>query len=286
VFRNLKQATDDAITLFSNKNAKDIIIMQPYEDYVKKFSLAFVELLKIAPTVNSVSELQDENDELEYIKAFRELMRLKNVLTTFADFSFDDLSMNEQIFEDYKSKYLDLYDKVKTDHQKEKVSILDDVDFELELIHRDEINVAYILVLLANLKDGKDKEKRQKEIIDLIAGEAHLRSKRELIEKFIKENLPNIEDADTIPDEFERYWNAEQIAAFKRLCAEERLTEDKVEKVIADYLFSEREPLRDEVLDLIEGAKPTVLERKTTGNRIIAKIKEFVDTFVDGIAGN
>jgi type I restriction enzyme R subunit len=194
--------------------------------------------------------------------------------------------MNEQIFEDYKSKYLDLYDKVKTDHQKEKVSILDDVDFELELIHRDEINVAYILVLLANLKDGKDKEKRQKEIIDLIAGEAHLRSKRELIEKFIKENLPNIEDADTIPDEFERYWNAEQIAAFKRLCAEERLTEDKVEKVIADYLFSEREPLRDEVLDLIEGAKPTVLERKTTGNRIIAKIKEFVDTFVDGIAGN
>jgi len=286
VFRNLKQATDDAITLFSNKDAKDIIIMQPYEDYVKKFSKAFVELLKIAPTVSSVADLQDENEELEYIKAFRELMRLKNVLTTFADFSFNDLSMNEQLFEDYKSKYLDLYDKVKTDHQKEKVSILDDVDFELELIHRDEINVAYILILLANLKEGKDKEKKQKEIIDLIAGEAHLRSKRELIEKFIKENLPAIEDADTIPDEFEKYWNEEQLAAFQKLCAEENLSDAKVEKVIADYLFCEREPLRDEVLEMIEGAKPSVLERKNTGNRIIAKIKDFVDTFINGIGGN
>lgn len=283
VFRNLKKVTDDAIALFSNKDAKDIIIMQPYEEYVKKFSQAFIELLKIAPTVNSVSELKDENDELEYIKAFRELMRLKNILTTFADFSFDHLSMNEQLFEDYKSKYLDLYDKVKSDHQKEKVSILDDVDFELELIHRDEINVAYILVLLANLKDSKDKEKKQKEIIDLIAGEAHLRSKRELIEKFIKDNLPDIEDADNIPDEFERFWNEEQIEAFRKLCEEENLTDHKVEKVIADYLFTEREPLRDEVLDLINGEKPSVLKRKTTGDRIIAKIKNFVETFINGM---
>jgi len=286
VFRNLKQATDDAITLFSNKDAKDIIIMQPYEDYVKKFSQAFIELLKIAPTVNSVSDLKDENEELEYIKAFRELMRLKNVLTTFADFSFNDLSMNEQLFEDYKSKYLDLYDKVKTGHQKEKVSILDDVDFELELIHRDEINVAYILILLANLKDSKDKEKKQKEIIDLIAGETHLRSKRELIERFIKENLPQIEDTDNIPDEFERFWNEEQLAAFKKLCSEENLSDEKVEKVISDYLYSEREPLRDEVLGLINGDKPTVLERKKTGDRILAKIKGFVDTFINGITGN
>lgn len=283
VFRNLKKLTDDAVALFSS-GGKEIIFKPPYEECVKKFSQAFIQLLNIAPTVNSVSDLKDENEELEFIKAFRELIRIKNELTTFADFTFNDLSMNEQLFEDYKSKYLDLYDKVKTDHQKEKVSVLNDVDFELELIHRDEINVAYILILLANLKDSNvDKEKRQKEIIDLIAGEAHLRSKRELIEKFIKENLPDIVDADDIPDEFERYWNEEQISAFRKLCTEENLTEEKVEKVIADYLFSEREPLRDEVLDLIEGKKPTVLKRKTTGERIIAKIKNFVETFINGI---
>jgi len=282
VFRNLKKLTDDAVALFSN-GGKEVIFKLPYEECVKKFSQAFIELLNIAPTVNSVSHLQDENEELEYIKAFRELMRIKNELTTFSDFTFDDLSMNEQLFEDYKSKYLDLYDKVKTNHQKERVSILDDVDFELELIHRDEINVAYILKLLANLKDTQDKEKKQKEILDLIAGEAHLRSKRELIEKFIKENLYDIEDADNIPDEFERFWNQEQIEAFRKLCAEENLTDHKVEKVIADYLFTEREPLRDVVLDLINGEKPSVLKRKTTGERILAKIKNFVETFINGM---
>ena len=282
VFRNLKQATDDAVALFSNKDAKDIIMLEPYEEYVKKFSQAFIELLKVAPTVNSVNDLPSEVEELEFIKAFRELMRLKNVLTTFADFNFDHLVMNEQLFEDYKSKYLDLWQKVKTTHQKEKVSILEDVDFELELIHRDEINVAYILKLLANLK-GSDQDKKRKEIIDLIAGEAQLRSKRELIEKFILENLPQIEDADDIPNAFEKYWNKEQVAAFKKLCEEEKLTPDKVDKIIDGYLFAEREPLRDEVLELIEGDKPSVLQRKTVGDRILNKILMFVDTFINGM---
>jgi type I restriction enzyme R subunit len=79
-------------------------------------------------------------------------MRIKNILTAFADFKWEDLAMAEQLFEDYKSKYLDLYDKVKSNHQKEKVSILEDVDFELELIHRDEVNVNYIIQLLIKLK--------------------------------------------------------------------------------------------------------------------------------------
>jgi type I restriction enzyme R subunit len=103
-FRNLKGATDEAISLFSNINAKDEIIMQPYEEYVAKFNQAFIALLQIAPTVNSVNNLQDEEKELEFIKAFRELMRLKNVLVTFTEFDFSDLSMTEQSFEDYKSK--------------------------------------------------------------------------------------------------------------------------------------------------------------------------------------
>ena len=92
---------------------------------------------------------------------------MKNVLTSFSDFKWDDLSMTEQQFEDYKSKYLDLYDKVKSDHEKEKVQILDDVDFELELIHRDEINVAYIIHLLIKLKANQKKDAQQieKEIL-------------------------------------------------------------------------------------------------------------------------
>lgn len=285
VFRNLKNATDEAITLFSNKEAIEVIIMKPYEDYVKKFNEAFVALLKITPTVNSVNELQTENDELEFIKAFRELIRIKNILAAFADFKWEDLAMNEQLFEDYKSKYLDLYDKVKSDHQKEKVSILEDVDFELELIHRDEINVAYIIQLLIKLKSKvqKDVSQAEKEIFNLLNTEAHLRSKRELIEKFIQENLPVLEDEEDIPEAFDKFWNEEQQNAFNKLVKEENLSPDKTQSLIEDYLYAEREPLRDEILELLEGEKPSVLERKKTGDRILSKILGFVETFINGM---
>jgi type I restriction enzyme R subunit len=288
VFRNLKNATDEAITLFSNKEAIEVIIMKPYEDYVKKFNEAFIALLKITPTVNSVNDLQTENDELEFIKAFRELMRIKNILTAFADFKWESLAMGEQLFEDFKSKYLDLYDKVKSDHQKEKVSILEDVDFELELIHRDEINVAYIIQLLIKLKSKvrADVAQTEKEIFNLLNTEAHLRSKRELIEKFIQANLPAIEDTDDIPQEFEKFWNAEQQKAFNQLVKDEKLSAEKTQSLIEDYLYAEREPLRDEILELLEGDKPSVLERKKTGDRILKKILNFVDTFINGITGN
>jgi type I restriction enzyme, R subunit len=287
VFRNLKNATDQAITLFSNKEAIEVIIMKPYEDYTKKFNEAFIELIKITPTVNSVNDLKSEDDELEFIKAFRELMRIKNILTAFADFKWEDLAMAEQLFEDYKSKYLDLYDKVKSNHQKEKVSILEDVDFELELIHRDEINVNYIIQLLIKLKASvqKDVTKTEKEIFNLLNSDAQLRSKRELIEKFIQENLPVLEDTADIPEAFDKFWNEEQQKAFNQLVKDENLSAEKTEKIIEDYLFAEREPLRDEVLELIEGQQPSLLQRKSTGERILKRITDFVETFISGMAG-
>jgi type I restriction enzyme R subunit len=288
VFRNLKNATDEAITLFSNKEAIEVIIMKPYEDYVMKFNQAFNELLKIAPTVNSVNELETEDDELEYIKAFRELMRIKNILTAFSDFKWEDLAMPEQLFEDYKSKYLDLYDKVKSDHQKEKVSILEDVDFEVELIRRDEINVAYIIQLLIKLKSKVQGEitQAEKEIFNLLSTEAHLRSKKELIEKFIQENLPEMKNADDIPEAFEKYWSEEQQKAFNKIVKDEKLSAAKTQSLIEDYLYAEREPLRDEILELLEGDKPTLLERKKIGDRILKKILSFVETFINGMTGN
>ncbi len=283
-FRNLKGATDDAISLFSNINTKDEIIMQPYEEYVEKFNQAFISLLQITPTVNSVNDLQDEEKELEFIKAFRELIRIRNVLATFTEFKFEDLSMPEQSFEDYKSKYLDLYDKAKSAHQKEKISILDDINFELELIHRDEINVAYILKLLAKLKDAteEEKDKQQKAIIELMTGDARMRSKRELIAKFIQENLPHIDDSDNIPEEFENYWNKERLEALDKLSREENLDSEKLQAVIGNYLFTEKKPLRDEIIGMLN-ERPSLKDRKTIAERITEKILGFVETFINGI---
>ncbi|MEI8048907.1 MAG: type I restriction endonuclease subunit R [Bacteroidota bacterium] len=286
-FRNLKQATDDAIALFSNKDAKDTILIEPYEVYVRKFSAAYAELLTIAPNLKSIDELKSEDDEMAFIKAFREIMRLRNVLATFADFTWDDLAMAEQRFNDYKSKYLDLFDKVKTNNLKEKVSILNDVDFELELIHRDEINVAYILRLLAKLKDatGEENIKQKKAIVDLLSGETTLRSKRELIEKFIEENLPHIGDVDDIPSEFENYWTVEQQKAFEVICAREQLDPIKLQAIIGDYIFTDRLPLPDEIVNILQ-VKPKLLERRAIVKRVIDEVVDFVKTFMTGMVAS
>jgi type I restriction enzyme R subunit len=286
VFRNLKKATDEAITLFSNKEAIDVIIMEPYEDYIEKFNEAFERLHELVPSVSEVSELASEEEELAFIQAFRDLMRLKNTLSTFSDFSWEDFDMAEQEFEDYKSKYLDLWEKVKTDKDKEKVSILDDIDFELELIHRDEINVDYILQLLIKLKTDKQDEPNTKKFIDnLLNNEVNLRTKRELIERFIEENLPQIKEIEDIKEEFEKYWEVEKQKALASLIKEESLSEERTIKLINDYLYSEREPLRDEVLNLLENKKISVLERKPISTILTKKLIDYVDTYINGMSG-
>jgi type I restriction enzyme R subunit len=284
-FRNLKDATDTAITLFSNKEAIEEIILPPYEKIAEKFAAALKDLLTIVPTWQRVDDLESEEDELAFIQAFRALLRIKNVLASYSDFSWDDLGIDEQTFENFKSKYLDLYDKVKQDNAKEKASILDDVDFELELIHRDIINVAYILKLLAKLKQSKTSEAQQqkKAIMDLLGGEVKLRSKRELIEKFIEENLPHIDDVDKIQDEFEQYWQDQQVLALAKLCEEEQLDKEQFNALIEAYIFSGQEPIRDDVFKCL-GNRPSILAAREVGNRIIQKMKEFVEVFVEGMA--
>ncbi len=284
-FRNLKKATDEAITLFSNKDAIEVVTMPDYEAIAEKFDEALTLLREIAPTYQSVDELQSEEDEARFVQAFRKLMRAMNVLQSYTDFNWEDLPIDAQEFEDYKSKYLDLYEKVKRDTQKEKTSILDDIDFELELIHRDQINVAYILKLLAQLKGEKTPTAaaaQKKAIIDLLGGDILLRSKRDLIQKFIDENMPNIKDGDDIEDEFEKYWQDEKVLALGKLCEEEHLDKAQFKALIDAYIYSGREPIKDEVFQCLDN-RPSVLQARSIGDRIIGKMKDFVEVFVKGM---
>ena len=175
---------------------------------------------------------------------------------------------------------------VKTDNQKEKSSILNDVDFELELIHRDVINVQYILTLLAKLygADAAEAPQIRKLILDSVAGDIELRSKKDLIEKFIEKNLPNVGDAVEIPETFETFWEVERVAAFDQLCKEEQLDADKLRKVIDRYVYTGQEPLPDpDIIDLIN--HPLMLaERGPAKKRVLEKVVDYVATFIRGIA--
>jgi type I restriction enzyme R subunit len=96
--------------------------------------------------------------------------------------------------------------------------------------------------------------------------------------------LPVITDEDEITPEFDKFWSEQQQQAFVKLVKEESLSAEKTEKLIEDYLFAERVPLRDEVLELINGEKPSLLQRKKIGDRILKRILDFVETFINGMA--
>lgn len=283
-FRNLKKATDDAITLFSNKEAISEIIMPPYEEFVRDFKQGINKLYEIAPTVDSVNDLTDEQQEFAFITAFRQIIRLINKLSSFTEFTYDDLEIDEQTFNDYKSKYLDLYDKARTNQAKEKVSILEDINFELELIRKDEINVAYILQLLAKLKgeSEENKDSLKKNIESYISNEVTLRNKRELIEKFLKNDLLNVDDEDNVEEAFYKFVESERIREIDELSTSENLDSEKLELLIKDYLFTEKEPLTKDVIDLMK-QRPNLKERKNAAERITTKIKKYVETFINGL---
>lgn len=283
-FRNLKPATDKAIELFANKDAQEEIILAPYEDYVQKFEEAAAKLFAITPTVESVDDLLTEADEAAFVQAFRELIRIKNVLDCFTQFNFSSLPLDEQTFADYRSKYLDLYDKVRGEKAKEKVSILDDLDFEIELITRDKINVSYIIALLQNMqgRSPTDQEKARKSIMNVLDTEAQLRSKKELIERFIADHFANLPAEANVSEEFESYWADEKRRAIAALSAEEGIKQDGLEQVIGAYLFTEKTPMRDDVIGIME-KRPALRERRSVADRVIEKIKSFVETFIDGV---
>ena len=282
-FRNLKKNTDDAIALFSNKDAKDIILMQPYDEYVISFNEDVEALKAVAPTVSSVDDLVDEDAKVAFVLAFRAMLRTKNILEGFSDFKWSDLSISEQEFEDYKSKYLDIKDSIGSGvGDTEKVSILDDVDFELELIHKDEINVAYILSLLAKYTEAstpEEKAKQRANITNILNSNPQLRSKRELIEEFIDTTLDGI-NADDIDEEYDKFVEVEKEKALDKLVETEKLKRLELTTLIDTYLYDGRKPLNDDIAKTLE-IKPKLLERKKVIPRVLDSIVGFVEKFYD-----
>ena len=285
-FRNLKGNTDTAVALFSDEDAQETILIRPYEEYIGLFKQYLQEMHAIAQTPQAVDDLISEDDQLEFVQAFRNLIRTLNVLKSFTEFKWEELEVDEQEFEDYKSKYLDIYDRTRRQPE-EAASIINDVDFELELIQRDEINVAYILNLLAQLHRTESEDQyneAKKSIINLLGQEPRLRSKRELIERFIDEYMPNLEPEAKVEEEFGVYWTTEQEAALNALCVAEDISRAALDALISEFRFTGKEPLRNDVLGALN-FKPKVLERKPIYDRIMMEINKLINTFDDDLGG-
>ena len=241
-YRTTKARVDEAVKLFSQTDSVDTVIMAPYESYMNKFNEAVKKLLDITPVVESVDSLESEDDIKKFIIAFREVAKILVSLKTFNQFDLDntDSMINTQMFEDYKSKYYELYRKLSND--KEKSSILNDVTFSLELIQTDKINVSYILNLIRNV-DLTDEEQKQKDIADIQSKLVNITDdelflKAELIKSFLSSILPALKEEDSIDEAFDNHMNKERQKEIEKFAAENNINLETLETIINEFEYS------------------------------------------------
>ncbi|MBQ2946669.1 MAG: type I restriction endonuclease subunit R [Bacilli bacterium] len=244
-YRTSKQTVDEAVKLFSQTDKVDTVIMAPYEVYLEKYIKTVDNLLSFAPNVESIEDLEQEGNEenlKKFILAFREVAKILVSLKTFNEFDMNNelIPMDSQMFEDYKSKYYEIYRKLVT--AKEKSSILSDISFSLELIQTDKINVSYILNLIRNV-DLSNEEQKQKDIKDIESKlvnvtDDELFLKLDLIKRFLANVLPVLKPEDSIDDALNNHMNKERQQEIEKFAKDNEINLEVLEAVIDEFEYS------------------------------------------------
>jgi type I restriction enzyme R subunit len=193
-FRDLKQATDDALALFGDKDAGGIVLLKTYEEYYNgydedgKHTPGYVELITTLKEKYPLGiPIQGEEAQKDFIRLFGAILRVRNILGAFDEFEGNEI-LTERDYQDYQSVYIDLYQEYRPRIDADKEDINDDIEFEIELIKQIEVNIDYILMLVAKYHESNCTDKSILTAIDKAVGSSlELRSKRELIERFIEQ---------------------------------------------------------------------------------------------------
>ncbi len=286
-YQTSKKAVDNAIMLFSNADNTEGVLMKDMSHYVSKFREAYVELLDYAPKPDSIELGGDEIKNKKFVICFREMLSNLVKLNTFIDFSFDKevLGLDRQTFEDYQSKYLAL---AREQHaQKQKISILNDVDFCIELIANDKINVQYILNLLKRIAKDDKKEEKDKDIKILLemvdqSTDDNLRLKADLIKAFVTQVAPVLTPELEIDAEYDNFMETQRVKEINETAEYYGISVERIQEYIQEYEFGGiLDP--DTIKADLESAKiqeikekeniPTMIKAKKS---IAQKIIEFV----------
>ncbi len=282
-YRNLKRQTDEALKLFSQTEDTDRILMRSYEEYLSEFVDALAELKTIAQNPEDMDNVFDENDKKSFVEAFRLVSKLVLRLKTFEEFNFtnENIGMGEQEFEDYKSKYFAIYDEVKNKHgESEKVTILNDIDFEIEILRNDLINVSYIMELVRkiDLKDKEEQQRNREQIRRILdnADDPTLRLKRDLIREFIDEVVPKLSEEDDIDEVYLKFENAKREEEFKKFAHQQAVDEEILKAITGEFEFS-GVVNQDELKDLVGDKK--LREKRQTKKAIASFIEEVTSKY-------
>ena len=313
-FRDLKSKVDESIKLFSNSNNLEDIVRPPFDDVKTHYQELTKDFLEHYPEPHYVDYLQSENDKKQFILAFRDIIKKHAEIQIYNEFEKEanDLGMTEQQFMDFRSKYLDIYDtfaakpteqpsgyKVQDDESgmvaepdpsENDTTGLGDIDFCLELLHSDIINVAYILELIADLNPySEDYTEKRQHIIDTMIKDVELRSKAKLIDGFIQKNVDDDRDnfmarkqkADGTSDLEERLNNyivTECNNAVNTLAKDEDLDASVLNHYLSEYDYLQKE--QPEIIqEALKEKHLGLIKKRKALARIMDRLRSIIKVF-------
>jgi len=307
-FRDLKSNVDAYIKLFSNSNNLEDIVRPPFNEVKKNYQELTTNFLEQYPTPSSIDLLQSEKDKKQFILAFRDVIKKHAEIQVYDEFEEDaaDLGMTEQQFMDFRSKYLDIYDTFAggckpseenqtPDEDTESTetsteSGIDDIDFCLELLHSDIINVTYILELIADLNPySADYKEKRTYIIDTMIKDAELRNKAKLIDGFIQQNVDDDRDnfmarkqkfdgTSDLEERLNNYITTERNNAVDKLAEEEGLDVTVLNHYLSEYDYLQKE--QPEIIqEALKGKHLGLIKKRKTLTRILDRLKSIIRTF-------
>jgi len=286
-FRDLEKETNEALALFGNKDARGVVLLRPFNDYyygyddgektVKGYEELIAELIQkypIGPLPTS------EKQQKEFIGLYGKILKLQNILSTFDEFE-DKKILSERDIQNYHGMYIELYRSFREENQTEKIDVSDDVIFEMELIKQVDINIDYILELVA--KYNADNQKDKDVLADInraIGSSLELRNKKDLILQFV--DRLNV-DSD-VTNEWQRYISEKKVEELNTIIAEENLnagiTFTFMESALKDGTIPTTGALISEILPPISRFDEQGT-RTATRERVFDKLTAFFNRFFD-----
>ena len=301
-FRDLKDKVDESLKLFSAGGIEDVL-RKPFQEVKRTFNEMSEAFLQKYPTMESVDALKSEYDKKKFLLAFREIIKKRAEIQIYEDFDADDpgLILSEQDYNDYRSKYLDMTVGFIKEEKTDEPSLLEepqaeygdggkleDIDFCLELLHSDVVNVAYILSLISNLNPSDENyEQKRQEILDTMIKDAAMRKKTQLIDDFIKRNVDydkagfqraKADGTMDLETRLKDYIIEKKTEAIEDLAKVEGVDPEALGKYMSEYDYLGRE--KPEIIqEAVRKKKMGLLARSATVRRIIEKMREIIDLF-------
>jgi type I restriction enzyme R subunit len=286
-FRNLEKATNEAIALFGDKKACGIVLLKTYAEYYNGYKNGDKEVRGYASLVDELMEkfpvgvrIDSELAQKEFIRLYSNILRLRNILTTFDEFAADEI-FTEYDIQDYHSMYIDLYNELRKTNENEKENVNDDVVFEMELIKQVEINIDYVLSLVK--KYHQDHTKNKEILIDInkaIDSSVELRNKKDLINQFIT----SLDVHSVVDDDWQKFVEQKKVEELDHIIEKEGLERDAaytfIKNAFRDGHVATTGTAITKVLPPVSRFSPDG-ERSKKRETVLTKLTNFFEKFFD-----